>query len=486
MKSLLLSSIFFISIFSFSIKCQEKNNFLTSVFKPDTSVFQTAYLFESFKHWSNELNIKSFEIETNRYIDNYQEFAIIVKSIYNSESRIILLVDKTFRPKVIEIRKEIMPNASEMKSPHNALEFVEQFVWCYEIGKNDYIKDFVFPSFIKMLYKNERDKYKIIEKLRSNFRNNLPISSISWEIHEPYLLLCLELGSSFELLEINVDLRKYLTTLYYNRLNLKSRVASLKDSINIWKIGSQQAFSKEHKIEINANNANQAINIFIKREFKFYDTAVLTQTDSTQTIQVIWPYEITSSTKMAQYLIKAYPSHNESYYIDVEWIPQKIAMPNNINNSLDVYNQVNKLFYNLSYPESVLKEEHQFYQTNTPKFLLQYNSYDNEVIEFKNYNQLNHLFREFSANRPKYVQLRNIIYNNDSLQIDFYIIWKEQNLHIQHYANVSYFFNIHEQNFILQKIMVDLFPFVRSDNISFFLPDPSNKSNTRNRLLLRR
>lgn len=485
MKSLLLPIIFILCFLPFSIKCQEANNFIKLVFKPDPSVFRDSYLFESFKHWSNQLNIKSFEIESDRDTDSYHEFTINIKNNYNLESRIIVLADKTLHPKVTEIRKEILRDSSETKSQNYALEFVEQFVWYYEIGKNDYLKDFLFPSYIKMLYDKERNKYKIIEKLRSNYKNSLPINSISWEVHEPYLLLSLELGSYLELLEINLDFKKYLTALHYNRLNLRDRVASLKDSINVWKSRPKRE-SKENKIEINAHTSKQAIDIFIKSKFKYYDTAVLTQSDSTQTIQVLWPYEVVTSNKVAQYFIKATPSHDESFYIDVDWIPQKMSFPNNINNSQELSNTINELYYNLLFPDFDLKWKHHYYQTKTAKFLLKYNSYDSEVVELKNYYEFEAVFREFSYYRPKFVQLRNVVSKQDSLQIDFYIIWKEQYLHIQHYASVSYIFNIQELNLLLDQTIVELFPFVRSENVLAILPDSSINSSSRNIIILRR
>lgn len=202
----------------------------------DKTAFATEYLREAFSYWQKHYDLKSFKVDTLFEQEGNDEIWLSnLKSKQFDNYKIALLVSKEPQQKIIDVRRLLITNNKKFEiHEKEVLECVERFVWVYDIGVENFIYDFLFPNYIKLRYEGILNNKKILKKLRSRFKYTLPIQSIEWEGKGDVYSIRLVLDSPLKPLEMQVNIKSYITSRYFELEDKRKRVSALVDSIKVW------------------------------------------------------------------------------------------------------------------------------------------------------------------------------------------------------------------------------------------------------------
>jgi len=204
--------------------------------RADWSVFASDYLREGFESWRRQEYASSFVIDTS--FSRGSDTEVWLKYGESPEKMIdnIVLLISTPAAKVIDVRKGLFQDVSRFAAVEvEVLRFVERLLWTYETGEVSFFQDLFYPEFVNIRFNGASEPADVFEALQTKYAEGLSIQNVNWSNEGFVFTIDIEPGANpLAPIQVEIDMQKYLTVLFFDISDKQERVQALRDSITVW------------------------------------------------------------------------------------------------------------------------------------------------------------------------------------------------------------------------------------------------------------
>lgn len=474
---------FFIFVFLFSAIADESKIFESAIkhaISNDRSVFVDDYLFEKFRIWHQKFPISSFKIDT--ILDNnlYQEIRIeATTGKKNLKIELALLLTRSQNPRIVDVRKIIVFQRNSFNADEiEVIQFIEKLVWIYEIGNDGFLHDFLYPDYVLGKYDNAEDNKEIVNLLRKQFVTTLPVKSIEWERNQAIFDISVKLDSPFEPLLLHLDIERYISSQFFETEDKAQRTSSLADSIQYWLKDYQNHLPEANLIE-SASSSTEALQSFIQNQFAEYNISVTSKLENSITIEAnLIPIGDLQPVSL-RYHLTSQKIGKDKYQLFAEWLPansqtaEKSGIRMNDSPVVEAFNETLQRFSAAGLSPILQKIAEKGERFSASLVIQGYHSVSVKFMDLQAYTfVLNHLAGGMTSSFfPRDVSLEN-----KTMLITGYVILQNNRSGWRHMIKVKEVFLMEGDSFRLTDAKLDLFPFLRIENIKVLFAIQNNES----------
>lgn len=500
MRTLWITCLLFLGSLPLGDKFLEVHALFKRASQKDKTVFASGYLAEAFSSWQKNIKFDTFMVDSQFIKGAYEEIWLhrTGSSKFPSYS-IALLVSRNSQMRIVEVRRLLVINRSGLQPiEQKVMEFIEQFVWTYEIGVDSFIQDFLYPEYIKIRYGGLSNRNEILKRLRSEFTNTLDIRSLGWNGENSFFMIRLVLNSPLEPLEITVDLQRYLTSRFFNLADEAQRVSDLKDSITAWQ-GQKSPTSTGTGLRVLSRSPQNAIRTIFQQYFKEYHIIVIDSANAKVTIEAALPPidELRPANLKCQLIATRFDT--ATFRIQSTWLTRK-AFNNNllsqdskkrrtIKGFIDTFifsKLLDKTFHRYSTLGLPTPLQPQIEVTDGFEGLLVLHHAKVDTLKWPGSRAFANLLNGLAHGKLTYFFLRGIVSNYPKVTINGYAMWKDEQLFWHHVAKINDVYDKVDGKFQLKNVIIDLYPFIRTDNLRALFAESDSASYRKEKIVIRR
>jgi len=454
--------------------------------KKDKAAFATEYLHAVFSSWQDRFHFENFRIDSVFAKGEYDEIWLNPSGVTskNEAYRLALLVTRQPARKIVEARRLLLTERERLQPIEQELvEFVERFTWIYEIGVESFMQDFLFPSHLKLRYQGLSNQSEILTRLRVKFKDSLPIQSMGWEGRNYLYVIRLVLDSPLQPLEISVDIQKHLTANFFEMVDKSERVQALKDSLRIW-AAETRAGNASRDLIVAAQKPRDAIDKILGQHFKNYDLAVLDSTATGASIEATLPAIEGLRPASLRYRFETSRAGAAKFAIWPAWLANRA---NRDGGSSSPVNELSGLtirrYGTLNLPPAFQPELAEM--RNTAGSLVVH-SVSTDSFSWRDAAALQNMLRGLARNKPAYFFLKDTAKNSGNVTVSGYAIWRDSQRLWQHLARIRETYSSVNSRYELRHIKMDLYPFIRLENVRALFAEPDTITRQRERIIIQK
>ncbi|MCI0551976.1 MAG: hypothetical protein L0287_13570, partial [Anaerolineae bacterium] len=323
-QMLLAIPLIILSISLHRSEAEDVQALLSKAAAKDQTVFSTTYLHAAFSDWQDRFHLEQFQVDSVFAKGEYDE--VWLRKAGASETfqhRLALLINRQAGRKIVEVRQLLITERQGLNPVEQELvEFIERFAWMYEIGNENFIQDFLYPSHIRLRFAGSSDENAILSKLRARFKDILPVRSIEWEGRNFSYVIRAVLDSPLQPLEISVDIQKHITANFFEIAGKPERLQALKDSMMAWS-GAKKIFRDQTELTVEASSALQALANALQENFKEFRLVLLDSTETSIDIEAMLPFIERLQPAALRFRLAAVQSASGAYSIRSSLLPSR-------------------------------------------------------------------------------------------------------------------------------------------------------------------
>lgn len=482
---------------SFSQGQAEIEALLKEAANHNSAAFGNSYIEEKFEYWQKHFPLESFRVDTLRRSVSYDE--ICLSRAEGSETpgyAVALLIRRMPQPAIIDARRLLLKDGSRNQSPDDEIiKFVERFAWIYETGKDNFLLDFLFPTHLQIRYRNLNDKKEIIAQLRARYKRILPVQSINWEREGDRFHISLILDSPLQPLDISLDLQKYLSAYFFELEDKVERVNTLQDSLSRW-ITQPYKQARLTSKTVAASSAREAFVTLLDQEFSDFNVSILDENSNSMSLEAIpLPVEGLAPISITYRLLAQASEAGGSYTVRAVWIPNKkldqypisisedgrsMNTPELLQNSKTIFflNRMVHRYGSLG-RSSLFQPEAEPSARFQGHLILHKNRNDSLSLDMPEI--YSNLLDKLSRGKQAYFFPRSVSKEGGLLTASGYVFWRDRNQLWHYLAKIQESYQLVDYSYQLTGVTVDLFPFIRVENVKEFwgiMEDSAAQKNT--------
>lgn len=469
---------------SFSQAQAEIDALLKEAANHNSAAFGNSYIEEKFEYWQKQFPLESFRVDTLLRTSSYDEIWL---SQSNSAKipgyAVALLIRRMPQPAIIDARRLLLKDHARNQSlDDEIIKFVERFAWIYETGKDNFLLDFLFPTHLQVRYRDLNDKKEIAAQLRAQYKRILPVQSINWEREGDRFNISLILDSPLQPLDISLDLQKYLSTYFFELEDKVERVKVLQDSLALW-ITQPNNTKKQTSQIIAASSAREAFLALLDQEFSDFNVSILDENSNSMSFEASpLPIEGLSPTSLTYRLLAQTSEPGNGYNVRAVWIPNKkldrypisisedgrsIKTPELLQNSKTIFflNRMVQRYGSLG-QSSLFQPEAEPAARFQGHLILHKNR--NDSLNWDMPEIYSNLLSKLSRGKQAYFFPRSVSQKGGLLAASGYVFWRDRGQLWHHMAKIQESYQLVDYSYQLTGAAVDLFPFIRVENVKEF------------------
>jgi hypothetical protein len=468
--------------------------------KKDNSAFANDHLAAAFALWQERFNIRAIEVDSTFVREDFDlVWMSPISSVKRTTEKVIMAFSRSSDRKIVDIRNLLSVGWIELSAlERQVLELVERFAWCYEIGRDSFLEDFLFPGHISIRYAGHENQKDILQNLHSKFGRTLPIRSINWENNGSRFLIRLNLDSPIRPLELSVDIQRYIAARFFDSTESALRIQALKDSLVSLNDRVLPVKSRDELI-VKAPSAQQAISKVLDYYFQNHDLSILKEDQNYTIIEAyLPPFEDLIPLRL-NYMITAVLQRPNEFAIHSIWLPDTNFIKNVYLSheqkkmgwgsgskysavTINCVSQTIRRYSSLALPLAFQPKS----KTSTPfngKIIL--NHINTDSLFYSNSQNFIDALRWLSQGMLTYYFLRDVSIQDNQCLVTGYGIWRYQNQMSHRIAKIqdSYFFQ--EEIKYLHQINIEIYPYVRTENVKALLSVPEVDSRRHGKIQIR-
>ncbi|MFQ5824500.1 MAG: hypothetical protein ACE5JB_10630 [bacterium] len=501
MRMPLLVYILFYMFYPFPKEPLDLQDLLKRAANNDKTIFASEYLSEAFSHWQKHFHFESFIVDSIFEKGVYDEVWLSnFDASQDSNHRIALLLSRNPTRKIVDVRRLLVPERGALQPiEHEVLELIEHFAWLYETGVESFLYDFLYPAHIKIRYEGLLNKNEILERLKSRFKGSLPIQSIEWEGNNYLYTIRLVVGSPLKPIEITVDIQKHITARFFELEDRFERVQALRDSIKMW-LECKEGDHTGTNLIVTAPSARDAIGQILRQEFKDFDILVLNTTETSATIEATLPAIDGLVPVSLRYQLTAKRFSAEKFLLNSSWIPIKELQ----NESFFAHDAIKKKLLEGSFDAPVIYElsdntlqrystlglpapfQPKIEETDGLKgwFIIHHTQVD--TLQWQGMESLANILNGLTQYKLAYFFFRDIAGSPKKFKITGYALWRDKQRLWHHVAKIREIYHLINGTFQFKQVIVDLYPFIRMENVQALFAEPDTSSYRREKFKIKR
>jgi hypothetical protein len=451
--------------------------------KKDKAAFATEYLHAAFSSWQDRFNLENFRIDSVFAKGEYDEMWLNLSGAAAKKDmpRLALLITRQPARKIVEARRLLLTERERLQPIEQELvEFVERFAWIYEIGVESFMQDFLFPSHLKLRYQGLSNQSEILARLRAKFKDSLPIQSLGWEGRNYLYVIRLVLDSPLQPLEISVDIQKHLNANFFEMVDKSERVQALKDSLRIWSAQTRISNASRDLI-VTAQTPREAIDKILGQHFKNYDLAMLDSAAKSANIEATLPAIEGLRPASLRYRLETSRAGANKFAIWPSWLASRDGSGSSLFDELS--GMTIRRYSALNLPPAFQLE---LAETRNTAGSLVIHSVPADSFSWRDAAALQNMLRGLARNKPAYFFLQDAAKNAGNVLVTGYTIWRDPQRLWQHIAKIHETYSSVNLKSQLRHIKIDLYPFIRLDNVRALIAPPDTSSRRREKIIIQK
>lgn len=471
--------LFFIIFFwGFSNTDKEYVPLINKALKGDNSVFVNDYLANSFKTWQNkfELNSSSFELYSSKS-GRYELFYEVKSKFLNTKSYFIILTFKKNKEGKIVI-SEIRRNANIHRNCNKFIDnkiklFVEEFAWFFDVGDERLLENLFFDNIINISYKGENEKTKVLNKIRADFPIFLPICIDKPDTLGENCLINIGPQNKINPIVLSVNLKKYYTDKFKD-INIE--FIELKDSIKVWQ--NCHLFSSIDANSICSSKkvpAKQKVLEILNNYFMDYQSNIDVIGDNNCFFEIyLPPYKDNFFSPVVRYKLSCIAEDDNNSFVNIELLKSNenekiyskmLAKIHSISEKMLIKNIFDRnlyFYYTINFPKKLKYQDDEILNPDILFFLHKTNT---DSFSIDSINSMCNVLNRLSLNQIVYYFTTSYLIQNDEITITGYSVYQDRELLLHHFLKIQEQYIKIDNDYKLTKIIIDLFPYIRTDNV---------------------
>ena len=280
----------------------------------------------------------------------------------------------------------------------------------------------------------------ILKRLRSKFRNTLPIQSFGWEGKNPNFLISLVLDNPLKPLEISVNIEKYLTAHLFYLADKYDQINYLKDSLKVW-INKKELKNKTDQLHIYAFSRYNALQNTLQSYFSGYNLNILDTTESSLKFEASLPPINNLMPTTFQIELSSNQIDSQKYSIitnrfaDRQYLEELISnigkdniRKANKNVLLNIVTETLQRYSMLGLPLTI-QPHFEVDEKFKGQIFLHHSKID--TFAWNGATSYNAILRGLTQEKLSYHFIRDIDCNPDYIMITSYVLWKDKKLPLE-------------------------------------------------------
>jgi len=435
---------------------------LQNILAGNRNFFTSDYLADSFAKWQKQTRYAPVDVDSQFFNGSYSEIWLRgIEREGNSMPLLACLMTREPAPKLVDIRRVYFHNRAGFTVDEQAvMDFIEKLIWLSEIHDQTLLYDHLYPEFISAEYEMKRDKKAIITALLRQYPGALPLKSANWDKQGPLFQIHLQFGNNLAGMEITLDIEKYLTVRAFEMHDQVEMVRMLLDSLISWT--SAQEVGAGKSMHINLPSFHEAVDTLLRPVADLYHISKAFRSESLAMLQITPPSIDSLESASLKFSVQGYKSLGG----DMVLSSSPMLQPAETNSAaFDTLTQLaDRMRYrygSLGLPAMFwLKEEN----TEIP-FKLRIHGHSIDSIAVDNLSTADKILRGLTSGKQIFFFLQECRTTHGGVHLCGAGIWKDPHLYRHHLARITEKFSFKGDRPLLISIMIDLYPYIRTDYV---------------------